>query len=85
MTDRDEVKMLIVITHLHLCFHIGFAGIHGEYHEEVARCFSLIPSAIISDAVNNNRDFCTPDVQPILFVYFLRGCSQLCQQQQADG
>ena len=77
--------MLIVITHLHFCFYIGFAGIHGKHHEEILGCFSLFPCAVIGDTVYNNGGFGTPDVEAIFIIDLLRSHSQMCQQEQADG
>ena len=54
VVDHDEIELLIIVTHPHICFHLGETGIHRSDHKKVACYLRFLPRFFIHDPIHSD-------------------------------
>ena len=53
VVDDDEVQLLLIVAHSHICFHLGETGIHRSDHKEVGGHLGLFPGFFVHDPIHS--------------------------------
>ena len=53
VVDHDDIQLFLIVTHSHICFHLGETRIHGSDHKKIAGHLRFLPRFFIHNSIHS--------------------------------